>query len=73
MKRDNPVYHLGDIVKFKSELPDEVGIIVGGSFMGPPSFLGVLHVYANNQIMAITLDSIDGIRLRGRGREVEFL
>lgn len=67
-----PVFHLGDVVRLKGEGSDSLAVIVGGSFMGPPSFLGVLHVYSNNQVVAVTLDDIDGIRFRGDGREVEF-
>lgn len=66
-------FRLGDVVKLKGESSDSLAVIVGGSFMGPPSFLGVLHVYTNNQVVAVTLDDIDGIRFRGAGREVEFL
>lgn len=69
----NLVYRLGDVVKLKGKPLDELAVIVGGSFMGPPSFLGVLHVFSNNQIMAVTPDSIDGIRIRSNGKEVEYL
>ena len=67
------VFRLGDVVKLRGEDPDSLAVIVGGSFMGPPSFLGVLHVYSNNQVVAVTLEDIDRIRFRGSGREVEFL
>ena len=70
---NNLVYRLGDVVKLKGKSLDELAVIVGGSFMGPPSFLGVLHVFSNNQIMAVTPGSIDGIRIRSNGKEVEYL
>ena len=41
---NNLVFRLGDVVKLKGALLDELAVVVGGSFMGPPSFLGVLHV-----------------------------
>ncbi len=70
---NNLIFRLGDVVKLKGDLLDELAIIVGGSFMGPPSFLGVLHVFSNNEVFAIDPESIDRIRFRSAGKEVEFL
>lgn len=69
----NTVYRLGDVVNLKGDPLDKLAVIVGGSFMGPPSFLGVLHVYSNNQVVAVTLDAIDRIQFRSDGKEVEFV
>jgi len=70
--RDSLIYRLGDVVQLKGSALNELGIIVGGSFMGPPSFLGVLHVFSNDEILAVSPESIDGIRFRSDGKEVEF-
>jgi hypothetical protein len=69
----NLVFKLGDVIKLKGASLGELAIIVGGSFMGPPSFLGVLHVFSNNEVFTIDPESIDRIRFSSAGREVEFL
>ena len=68
----NLIFRLGDIVTITGCAGNELAMIIGGSFLGPPSFLGVLHVLSNNEILAIDPESINGIQFRSRGKEVEF-
>ena len=67
-------FRIGDIVSFTtSEHLSLFAIVVGGSFLGPPGFTGVLHVYTNQQVLAILPESIYKVHSEGAGKEVEYI
>jgi len=66
------IFRLGDVVSISQEEKESLGIVVGASFVGPPSFLGVIHVLANNEIMALFPEAIGEVQVQSSGREVEF-
>lgn len=66
-------FRIGDVVSFESKHKEIFAVVIGGSFLGPPSFTGVLHVYCDSEILAIDPSTIRSVYFKSQGTEVEFI